>query len=112
MPEKAAARQEGPYAGIEQCAACHEETVAEVPRLRSTGKRASRCALPTPAKTCHGPGNAHVDAGGGKGSMTTSAALSKDKQSEMCLKCHDAGKNADWDGSLHQTRGLACGDCH
>ena len=26
-PEKAAARQEGQYAGIDQCAACHEETV-------------------------------------------------------------------------------------
>ena len=48
-PEKAAARQEGPYAGIDQCAACHEETVAAF-RSRSMVRRASRCARPTRAR--------------------------------------------------------------
>jgi DmsE family decaheme c-type cytochrome len=63
-------------------------------------------------ETCHGPGKAHVDAGGGKGSMTTIKVLSKEKQAEMCLQCHDRGNKADWQGSLHETRGLSCQDCH
>jgi DmsE family decaheme c-type cytochrome len=111
MPEKAAARQEGQYAGIEQCAACHEETVAKF-RESIHGQKGFEMRSNHACETCHGPGKAHVDAGGGKGSMTTIKVLSKEKQSEMCLKCHDRGNKTGWPGSLHETRGLSCQDCH
>ena len=111
MPEKAAARQEGQYAGIEQCAACHEETVAKF-RESIHGQKGFEMRSNHACETCHGPGKAHVDAGGGKGSMTTIKVLSKEKQAEMCLKCHDRGNKTDWPGSLHETRGLSCQDCH
>jgi DmsE family decaheme c-type cytochrome len=111
MPEKAAARQEGQYAGVEQCAACHEETVANF-RESIHGKKGFEMRSSHSCETCHGAGKAHVDAGGGKGSMTTIKGLSKEKQSEMCLQCHDRGNKTDWSGSLHETRGLACQDCH
>ena len=111
MPEKAAARQEGQYAGIEQCAACHEETVAKF-RESIHGQKGFEMRSNHACETCHGPGKAHVDAGGGKGSMTTIKGLSKEQQSEMCLKCHDRGNKTDWPGSLHETRGLSCQDCH
>jgi len=111
MPEKAAARQEGQYAGIEQCAACHEETVAKF-RESIHGQKGFEMRSNHACETCHGPGKAHVDAGGGKGSMTTIKVLSKEKQAEMCLKCHDRGNKIDWPGSLHETRGLSCQDCH
>jgi DmsE family decaheme c-type cytochrome len=111
MPEKAAARQEGQYAGIEQCAACHEETVAKF-RESIHGKKGFEMRSSHSCETCHGAGKAHVDAGGGKGSMTTIKGLSKEKQSEMCLQCHDRGNKTDWPGSLHETRGLSCQDCH
>jgi DmsE family decaheme c-type cytochrome len=110
-PEKAAARQEGQYAGIDQCAACHEETVAKF-RESIHGQKGFEMRSSHACETCHGPGKAHVDAGGGKGSMTTIKTLSKDKQAEMCLKCHDRGNKTDWSGSLHETRGLSCQDCH
>jgi DmsE family decaheme c-type cytochrome len=111
MPEKAAARQEGQYAGIEQCAACHEETVAKF-RESIHGQKGFEMRSSHSCETCHGAGKAHVDAGGGKGSMTTIKGLSKEKQSEMCQQCHDRGNKTDWQGSLHETRGLACQDCH
>jgi DmsE family decaheme c-type cytochrome len=111
MPEKAAARQEGQYAGVEQCAACHEETVAKF-RESIHGNKGFEMRSSHSCETCHGAGKAHVDAGGGKGSMTTIKGLSKEKQSEMCLQCHDRGNKTDWPGSLHETRGLACQDCH
>ena len=110
-PDRATAGQEGPYAGIASCAVCHEELVASY-KASAHGQQGFEMRSPHACEECHGPGSAHVEAGGGKGSLVMPAALSKDQQSEMCLKCHDAGKNADWDGSRHQTRGLVCGDCH
>ena len=110
-PEKAAARQEGQYAGIEQCAACHEETVAKF-RESIHGKKGFEMRSSHSCETCHGTGKAHVDAGGGKGSMITIKGLSKEKQTEMCQQCHDRGNKTEWQGSLHETRGLACQDCH
>jgi hypothetical protein len=102
-PEKAAARQEGPYAGIDQCAACHEEAVAAF-RQTVHGQKGFEMRSSHACETCHGPGKAHVDAGGGKGSMTTVKGLSKDKQAAMCLTCHERGNQTEWHGSLHESR--------
>jgi DmsE family decaheme c-type cytochrome len=103
--------QDAQYVGQEQCAACHEETVAKfnesIHGQKGFEKRSNHSC-----ETCHGSGKAHVDAGGGKGSMTTIKALTKEKQSEMCLQCHDRGTKSDWAGSLHETRGLSCQECH
>jgi DmsE family decaheme c-type cytochrome len=103
--------QDGQYVGMDQCAACHEETVAKF-RESIHGQKGFEQRSNHACETCHGPGKAHVDAGGGKGSMTTIKTLTKEQQSEMCLKCHDRGSKTDWAGSLHETRGLACQDCH
>jgi DmsE family decaheme c-type cytochrome len=108
---RAPAIQDGQYAGQEQCVACHEETVVKF-RESIHGQKGFEKRSNHSCETCHGPGKAHVDAGGGKGTMTTVKSLSKDKQSEMCLSCHDRGAKSDWAGSLHETRGLACQDCH
>jgi DmsE family decaheme c-type cytochrome len=109
--EKAAAVQEGSYVGIDQCAACHEETVAAF-RASIHGQKGFEQRSSHACETCHGPGKAHVDAGGGKGSMVTPKTLSKDKQSAMCLTCHERGNRTDWAGSFHDARGLSCQDCH
>jgi DmsE family decaheme c-type cytochrome len=110
-PEKAAAPQEGPYAGIDQCAECHEDAVAAY-RQTVHGQKGFEMRSTHACETCHGPGKAHVDAGGGRGSMITVKGLSKEKQSAMCLTCHERGKRTDWAGSFHDARGLSCQDCH
>jgi|APFre7841882590_1041340.scaffolds.fasta_scaffold01066_4 DmsE family decaheme c-type cytochrome len=104
-------RQDAQYVGQEQCVECHEETVAKF-RESVHGQKGFEMRSTHSCETCHGPGKAHVDAGGGKGTMVTLKALSKDKQTEMCQTCHDRGAKTDWAGSLHETRGLACQDCH
>jgi DmsE family decaheme c-type cytochrome len=110
-PEKAALRQEEGYVGIEACAACHEETVAAF-RESIHGQKGFAMRSSHACETCHGPGKAHVDAEGGKGTLITVAALTKDKQAAMCLTCHERGHQTEWAGSLHESRGLACQDCH
>lgn len=108
---KPASPQENAYVGIDQCAACHEDTVNAF-RESIHGQKGFAMRSKNACETCHGPGKAHVDAGGGKGTMITVARLTKDKQSEMCLTCHDQGHKTDWAGSVHETRGLSCEDCH
>ena len=103
--------QDSQYVGKDQCAACHEETVAKF-NESIHGKKGFEMRSSHSCETCHGAGKAHVDAGGGKGSMITIKGLSKEKQTEMCQQCHDRGNKTDWQGSLHETRGLACQDCH
>jgi len=110
-PEKAAARQEGQYAGIDQCAACHEEAVAKF-RESIHGQKGFADRSKNACETCHGPGQAHVDAGGSKGTMRTVVSMPKDVRSDMCLQCHDRGTKSSWHGSVHDSRGIACQDCH
>jgi DmsE family decaheme c-type cytochrome len=110
-PEKVAARQEEGYVGIEACAACHEETVTAF-RESIHGQKGFEMRSSHACETCHGPGKTHVDAGGGKGTMITAKALPKDNQAAMCLTCHERGNQTEWLGSMHESRGLACQDCH
>jgi DmsE family decaheme c-type cytochrome len=110
-PPLTAANQEGQYVGIDQCAACHEETVAQF-RDSIHGKKGFEMRSNHSCETCHGPGKTHVDAEGGKGSMKNPASMTKEEKSAMCLTCHDRGTKFMWDGSAHDSRGLACQDCH
>jgi DmsE family decaheme c-type cytochrome len=103
--------QEGSYVGIDQCAACHEDTAAAF-RASIHGQKGFEMRSGHSCETCHGPGKAHVDAGGGKGSMVIPTALPKDKQSAICLTCHERGSRTDWSGSFHDARGVSCLDCH
>ena len=108
-PKQAAGQQD--YVGIEACAACHEETVAAF-KDSIHGQKGFSMRSSHACETCHGPGKAHVDAGGGKGTMVTVQSLAKDKRAAMCLTCHERGAQMDWSGSVHDSRGLACQDCH
>lgn len=109
--QAATAAQEAGYAGMEQCAACHEQTVAAF-KETIHGKKGFEMRSDRACETCHGPGKAHVDAGGGKGSMKNPANLPKEEKSAICLTCHERGTKFMWDGSPHDSRGLACEDCH
>ena len=69
-------------------------------------------------ENCHGPGSLHVKAGGGRG-VGGIISFRKDDDSRtpsennaICLGCHQRGDRTYWDGSTHETRGLACTQCH
>jgi len=66
---------------------------------------------------CHGPGKAHVDAGGGRGvgGLITFAKNDKtpvEKRNAVCLGCHQKGARLFWQGSQHESRDVACTNCH
>ena len=66
---------------------------------------------------CHGPGKAHADAGGGKGvgGMITFARDDRtpvEQQNAICLACHTKGARIFWQGGPHESRDVACTNCH
>jgi DmsE family decaheme c-type cytochrome len=102
--------------GSKTCLTCHANQTAEfektlMGRIGKTQKGKFEC------ENCHGPGSAHVKAGGGRGvggilSFGTTDPRSAEEKNEVCLACHQKGERTNWTGSTHETRGLACTNCH
>jgi DmsE family decaheme c-type cytochrome len=68
-------------------------------------------------ENCHGPGQKHVEAGGGKGVGGMITFASNDptpvgQRNAMCLACHSKGERIFWQGSPHEFRDVACTSCH
>jgi len=67
-------------------------------------------------ESCHGPGRGHVEAGGGKGTIpvrfTSDSTNSVAEKNSACLQCHSRGNRLFWKGSPHDSRAMACVDCH
>lgn len=108
------------YAGAEACKACHEDAFTKFENTKM-----GRLFLKHPRNTterlgcesCHGPGKAHADAGGGKGvgEMVTFAkndTTPVEKRNAMCTSCHSKGDHLFWQGSQHESRDVACTNCH
>ncbi len=108
------------YVGAETCKGCHEEQFAKFSHTKM-----GRLFLHQPRNSteglacegCHGPGKAHVDAGGGKGQggLITFARNDKtpvEKRNAVCLACHTKGARLFWQGSTHESRDVACTNCH
>ena len=101
------------YAGEETCVTCHEEKTkgyhgsaharAQDPRTPAAGKG---------CESCHGPGQAHVDAGGDKTKIKVLSTMPAREVSETCTSCHNRSNHAEWDGSKHDSRNMSCTTCH
>ena len=128
-PSPAAAQQPAPaaeaklppgYAGAEACKGCHEDqfTVFEKTRMGRLFLKQPRSAQEKlGCESCHGPGKAHADAGGGKGvggliSFAKSDTTPVEKRNAVCLGCHTKGARLYWQGSAHESRDVACTSCH
>lgn len=113
----------GDYVGAETCQQCHEDRFASYERSpHSIAADPRTPAARQACETCHGPGKAHVEAGGGKGTgminLGPKGPASADVKNAQCLQCHAGStgglrlSRAMWDGSPHQSRGLTCTNCH
>jgi DmsE family decaheme c-type cytochrome len=108
------------YVGAELCRACHSERyekylATKMGRLFLKEPRDAR--EQRACETCHGPGRAHVAAGGGRGKGGLLTFGSKDpvpveQRNLVCLQCHARGARLFWSGSTHESRGVPCTGCH
>jgi DmsE family decaheme c-type cytochrome len=104
------------FVGSKTCLTCHATQTAAfektlMGRIGKTKKGMFEC------ENCHGPGSAHVKAGGGRGvggilSFGATDPRTVEERNEVCLNCHEKGDRTAWKGSTHETRGLACTNCH
>jgi DmsE family decaheme c-type cytochrome len=110
------------FVGSKPCETCHaglfdefQQTV--MGRNIKSGKITAQGKME--CETCHGPGSAHVNGGGGreKGGirsfrLTDSRGVDVEEFNGVCLSCHERGDRTYWTGSAHESRGLACVNCH
>src|SRR6478672_4103456 len=102
-----------------ECMACHgagaSKPAISIFQTRHGNKSDSR----TPAcRDCHGASENHIKAPSSAPDVvfgTKSKPVSNPEQrSAACLTCHESKvlPRANWTGSQHQSRGVACSDCH
>jgi DmsE family decaheme c-type cytochrome len=103
------------YVGSKVCLGCHaavDATFGYTPMGRLVKQGKMQC------ETCHGPGSAHVKAGGGRGVggiisfRTNDLSRTAEENNAICLGCHERGDRTYWQGSVHEERGLQCSNCH
>jgi DmsE family decaheme c-type cytochrome len=93
------------FVGMETCTQCHEEVATKfktTPHMSSS----QQC------EGCHGPGQAHVENAGDKTKIRVFKGLSSVESSGTCMECHNKGGQKHWTGSMHDSRQVACVDCH
>ncbi len=102
------------------CTGCHDETwrkpVLTIYQTRHGNKADAR--TPT-CQSCHGESAAHQDDPETKSPDVVFASKSKHvsgstERNAACLNCHESKvlPRSHWAGSQHQTRDVACSDCH
>jgi DmsE family decaheme c-type cytochrome len=114
----------GGYAGPETCKGCHPDKFESYSASPHGIKQDPRSpASREGCETCHGPGAAHASAGGGKGiggiiNPGPKSSLPAENRNAICLGCHERFplnsklSRAHWNGSIHESRGVACTNCH
>jgi predicted CXXCH cytochrome family protein len=98
------------YVGSEQCAACHDKVssgfaTATHARLVAQGENGVNAGC----EACHGPGSAHVQAGGGK-----VAIINPKNSPEVCFQCHLDKRGQFRLAHSHPVLSghMSCTDCH
>ena len=110
----------GGYVGAETCKGCHEEAFNKFSHTKMGRlflKQPRNTKEGAACETCHGPGREHADKGGGKGvggliTFAKNDPAPVEKRNAVCLSCHTKGPRLFWQGSPHDSRDVACTNCH
>jgi DmsE family decaheme c-type cytochrome len=105
------------FAGPEMCAACHPDWNESYMKSPHAGPLddPSRPPDQRACEACHGPGQAHVDGGGGAaGNMRTfEGSDPAPDRSAPCLRCHgNESELHHFASGEHAMADVACTDCH
>jgi DmsE family decaheme c-type cytochrome len=111
----AADSQDSGYLGAQVCETCHEDVYKHwetTPHWKTTlntrgGPSRQGC------EGCHGPGEAHVAAGGDPTKIIRFEKLTPKQIEARCLQCHAGGTQHMNDlNSIHAQNGISCISCH
>jgi len=100
------------YVGQATCLTCHEAAMSkylETPHHRAADPRSP--AATQGCETCHGPGSKHAEDPTSVKPLSFKT-MTADQANATCTTCHSRGDHALWDGSQHESRGVACTTCH
>ncbi len=106
--------------GDKKCTVCHDEGWRSPVLTIYQTKHGVKADPRTPGcQSCHGESTAHQGDPGSNSPDVVFGAKSKkissaEKRNEACLSCHETKvlPRANWSGSQHELRGVACTDCH
>jgi DmsE family decaheme c-type cytochrome len=109
-----AAPAAGQFAGDATCLTCHEDQGAQIKQTIHGRPQHPRSPAATgqACESCHGPGQAHVDAGGDASLIRRFATMAPREASAVCAACHNRGPHLQWAGSTHDQRNVSCVSCH
>ncbi len=100
------------FVGSEACATCHADISKGFdsnPHTRIAHMHGGKAG--TTCEGCHGPGKAHVDAGGDATKIFRFTKATSNQIDEKCLTCHK-GNHASFPRSAHGEANVSCTNCH
>jgi DmsE family decaheme c-type cytochrome len=103
------------YVGSAPCRACHPDVWAGFFRNAHYKSLASgkEPAERTGCESCHGPGQKHIEAKGGKNNIIAFSLLSPKQTLDNCLACHQKQfPRSNIRRSPHSMGEVACSSCH
>jgi len=106
--------------GADSCLACHRNPavtgIFHTAHARPADPRGPFGPGGLQCEGCHGPGGAHVKAGGGPLAgmidFGPKASTPPAQQNAKCLACHQTNAAHDWPTSAHAGSNVACASCH
>ncbi len=103
------------FIGAETCKDCHEAQYDSYAKSLHSRKSIRGPESQDACESCHGPGAAHVEKGGGRGVdiFAFDKNVAAQAKSAKCLACHGKKPGMDlWDDGIHNRNDVSCDSCH
>lgn len=105
------------FIGAITCKDCHETQYETYAKSVHFQKYIKGPQSQDACETCHGPGAAHVEKGGGRGvdifTFDKNSGHTAEEMSAVCLKCHaTTARMTFWDMGQHKKNDVQCTSCH
>ena len=94
-----------------ECLSCHAEETRSYPDNPHGKQSVAHGNSAVGCEACHGPGQAHVEAGGDKTKIFSPADATAAKASESCLGCHK-DRHTGYERVAHGQGNAGCLGCH